>query len=182
MCFTYDVKVIVMLCKLFENYKEKCANYWEKDLKNFKIEKINYDIEIDKGLKIRNFKIINKNNGIVKKVIQIHLTNWDDHTAPISIYSQIIKIIDLVDKYRGSSPVTLHCSAGVGRTGTFLSIYNLYHEIIEQLGNINLNEIRFSIMNLVRKLKEMRLYLVENEKQYIFLYQFVNKLLHQKNC
>ena len=36
-------------------------------------------------------------------------------------------------------------------------------------------------MNLVRKLKEMRLYLVENQTQYNFLYQFVNLVLLKNN-
>ena len=37
MCYSYDIKVIVMLCKLDENYKEKCANYWDTNIKNFTI-------------------------------------------------------------------------------------------------------------------------------------------------
>ena len=75
----------------------------------------------------------------------------------------------------------VHCSAGIGRTGTFISVYNLYHEILEQINNKKTIEIRFSIMNLVRKLKEMRLYLVENQTQYNFLYQFVNLVLIKNN-
>ena len=111
----------------------------------------------------------------------MHLTCWGDHTAPISNYYKIIKIINLVDKYKQNSPAVVHCSAGVGRTGTFISLYNLYNEIIRQINNKFLREIKFSIFNLVRKLKEMRLYLVENEDQYILLYQFVNRLLNEKN-
>ena len=57
----------------------------------------------------------------------------------------------------------------------------MYHEILEQINNKNLKELKFSIMNLVRKLKEMRLYLVENQTQYNFLYQFVNLVLLKNN-
>ena len=181
MCYTYDVKIIVMLCKLDEDYKEKCANYWDTNLKNYNIEKTSETIQLNDGLRMRKFKIINKDNGIGKNVIQIHLTCWPDHSIPDTAYNKIIDIINLVDKFKGGSPVVVHCSAGIGRTGTFISLYNLYHEISEQISNIKIKEIKFSIMNLVRKLKEMRLYLVESENQYKFLYQFVNIFLKQNN-
>ena len=72
----------------------------------------------------------------------------------------------------------MHCSAGVGRTGTYIAMYYLYKEIMEQKdGNI----ITFSIFNLVRKLKEMRLNLVENIMQYQLLYIFAYFLLNERN-
>ena len=181
MCFFYDVNLIIMLCKLKENNLEKCVNYWENNTNKYQIIKTNNDIMIDNGLIIREFQIVNKVNSTSKNIVQVHLTSWDDHTAPISNYVKIIKIINLVDKLRKNSPVVVHCSAGVGRTGTFISLYNLYNEIIRQINNKYVREIKFSILNLVRKLKEMRLYLVENENQYYFLYQFVNQILTERN-
>ena len=181
MCFDYNVKIIVMLCKLDEDYKEKCANYWDTNLKNYNIEKTCETIQINEGLRMRKFRIVQKDSGIEKNIVQIHLTCWPDHSIPDTAYNKIIDIIHIVDEFKENSPVVVHCSAGIGRTGTFISLYNLYHEIYEQINNINSNEIKFSIMNLVRKLKEMRLYLVESENQYIFLYQFINLFLKQNN-
>ena len=209
MCYSYNVKVIVMLCKLDENYKEKCANYWDTNLKNYIIQKTSETIQLNDGLRMRKFRIIRKDNNkdnnkenkeinnnyiinnnniynnnnkdIGKDIIQIHFTCWPDHSIPESAYYKIIDIIHMVDKYKGGNPVVVHCSAGIGRTGTFISLYNLYHEITDQINNLKIKEIRFSIMNLVRKLKEMRLYLVESENQYTFLYQFVNLFLKQNN-
>jgi len=187
MCYTYDVKVIVMLCKLDEDYKEKCANYWDTNMKNFKIEKIENTINFTQNTKIRKFRIYNLNQDIEgindreKIIYQIHFTCWPDHSIPENSYNEIINIIKIVDKFKDDKPVVVHCSAGIGRTGTFISVYNLYHEILEQINNKKNIEIRFSIMNLVRKLKEMRLYLVENQTQYNFLYQFVNLVLIKNN-
>ena len=186
MCYTYDVKVIVMLCKLDENYKEKCANYWDTNIKNFKIEKMENTINFTNDIKIRKFKIYNLNLDISsedreKIIYQIHFTCWPDHSIPENAYNDIVNIIKIVDKFKEDKPVVVHCSAGIGRTGTFISVYNLYHEILEQINNKKNIEIKFSIMNLVRKLKEMRLYLVENQTQYNFLYQFVNLVLIKNN-
>ena len=186
MCYSYDVKVIVMLCKLDENYKEKCANYWDTNLENFKIEKIDDTINLCRDVKIRKFKIfkIEKDLEVEDEdeiLFKIDFTCWQDHSIPENSYDEIINIIKIVDKLKDDNPVVVHCSAGIGRTGTFISAYNLYHEIMEQINNKNIRELKFSIMNLVRKLKEMRLYLVENQTQYNFLYQFVNLVLIKNN-
>ena len=193
MCYNYDIKIIVMLCKLDENYKEKCANYWDTNMKNYKVEKIDETIQLSKDIKMRKFRVwklgeeSGQGDGLgmggcpVKNIFQIHLTCWLDHSIPDNSYNNIVNIIKLVDKFKEDKPVVVHCSAGIGRTGTFISIYNLYHEILEQINNKEKNEIKFSIMNLVRKMKEMRLYLVENQSQYNFLYQFVNIFLLKNN-
>ena len=184
MCYNYDIKIIVMLCKLDENYKEKCANYWDTNMKNFKVEKVDETIQLNKEIKMRKFKIWRVGGGGgggAKKIFQIHFTCWPDHSIPDNSYNDIVNIINIIDEFKEDKPVIVHCSAGIGRTGTFISIYNLYHEIMEQINNIEKNEIKFSIMNLVRKMKEMRLYLVENQSQYNFLYQFVNIFLIKNN-
>ena len=181
MCYSYDIKVIVMLCKLDENYKEKCANYWDTNIKNFTIEKIGDTINLSHDTKIRKFKVLKIGNNIEEIIYQLLFTCWPDHSIPDNSYNEIINIINIVDKLKEDKPVVVHCSAGIGRTGTFISVYNLYHEILKQINNKNINELKFSIMNLVRKLKEMRLYLVENQTQYDFLYQFVNLVLLKNN-
>ena len=89
-------------------------------------------------------------------------------------------MIKLTDEYRNNGPIVTHCSAGVGRTGTYIAMYYLEKEITKQIED-KVNIIKFSIFNLVRKLKEMRLYLVQNSLQYRFIYQFVYQLLMKKN-
>ena len=181
MCYAYNVRIIVMICRLKEKDKVKCANYWEATLEKYQIVKVNNEIKLDEGLIKREFSIKNLQDNSFKKIVQIQLTTWDDHTAPISNYYKIIEMIQFIDKNRDKNPVVVHCSAGAGRTGSFISMYNLFHEIIEQIDDYDTEEIKFSVMNIVRKLKEMRLFLVENEKQYLLLYNFVNLLLINNN-
>ena len=59
-------------------------------------------------------------------------------------------------------------------------MYFLEKEIRRQIRN-KVDTIKFSIFNLVRKLKEMRLYLVQTELQYKFIYEFVRHILLKYN-
>lgn len=183
MCYENKVSVIIMLCNLKEKDKEKCADYWNaKDLKNFEITTIEEKLENE--LCIRTLQLISlENKNETRTIKQIHLTQWEDHASLNTDYLNIIiNMITLMDEFKGKRNALVHCSAGVGRTGTFICLYNLYHEIIAQIKYTEkLDEITFCIFNLVRKIKEMRYLSVENEFQYSFLYLFANHLLTNFN-
>ena len=184
MVWEHNCNVIVMLCNENEGGREKCARYWDKSkVKQFnKIEII--QIEKKNNYIVRTLKLFNKSENKEKTVYQIHFIGWPDHGVPNTqdgkIFDIFIEIIELVDKCRGNGPIVVHCSAGVGRTGTFISMYYLEKEIKRQI-NEKFETIRFNIFNLVRKLKEMRLYLVQTHSQYIFIYEFVRYILQKYN-
>lgn len=184
MVYQYNINLIIMLCKLEENNKVKCSNYWDNtNIHNFILEKCGNEFEYKEGLILRNYYLKKSDNEVLPPtIIQLQYTCWEDHSAPNkNSYNKIIDLIEFIKIYNNNQPVIVHCSAGVGRSGTFISLYNLYNIIMKQINDVNTNEIKFSIMNIVRQLKEMRLHLVENEKQYLYLYQFVTLLLNEKN-
>ena len=172
MIFEYDCKIILMLCNEIEGGRKKCSEYWKNKNSIFKIE---YKEEKKKDLIIRNITI--SKDKISKNVTQIQYKGWPDHGIPRieEAYDSFIYMIDFIIKNNNNCPVVTHCSAGVGRTGTFLSIYNLAIEIDKKKNN---KIIEFSIFNVVRKLKEMRMYLVQNDLQYFFVYQFIQIYLN----
>ena len=184
MCDEYNVSLIVMLCNLKENNVDKCADYWHvQNLGHLRI-KLLEEKEDQKGIFIRRISLFNKLKNKEKIFIQIHLTYWEDHKALDGGYfNKIIRIIQIIDgaKKKSYNPCVVHCSAGVGRTGTFISLYNLYHEIIQQIFVTKNEVIAFSIFNLVRKMKEMRIFSIENENQFLLIYDFANYILCDYN-
>lgn len=180
----YNCNVIVMLCRDKENKTEKCAKYWDENNKMEKyIIKIKNEDERENYI-TREITLYNNSSKNQKTIQQINFISWPDHGVPKieggKIFITFIEMINEVDKFRGNNPIVVHCSAGVGRTGTFISMYCLYKEITKQIDNKE-KEIQFSIFNLVRKIKEMRILMVQTEVQYQFIHYFVRYLLSKLN-
>ena len=178
MVFDFKVEMIVMLCSLTEGGRQQCAYYWNENLNTKFNIKVIEEKEYNKYLIIRKFNVTNSNDESIT-VNHLHFTGWPDHGAPIveDVYDTFTTMISKVNEQM-KNPVIVHCSAGVGRTGTFISMYSLYYEIMNQFDRKKYT-IEFNVFNLVRKCKERRLFLVENRYQYVFLYQFVSKLLEE---
>ena len=181
MCFEYYVKVIVMLCQEVEKGLPKCATYWK--LENSPNFEITYkEVEKNDSFIIRKIEVTNKKINERRAFDHIQYLVWPDHDIPKleNIYDQFKILLKFVDEKRGIGPIVVHCSAGVGRTGTFISFYILYHEIIDQLYNGS-DEIKFNVFNTVRKLKEYRMYSVQKVEQYKLIYHLISLVLSEKN-
>ena len=178
------VNVIVMLCNENEDGIEKCTNYWNEKNKMKKYQLSKGKKYVGEKYIIRELNLINILTKKGRLIRQIQFTGWPDHGIPdISggkIFDIFNEMIQLVDQFRNKYPIVVHCSAGVGRTGTFITIYCLNKEIQKQI-NGKEKEIQFSIFNFVRKLKEMRLFSVQTNLQYYFIYQYVNYFLLNYN-
>lgn len=180
MCFKYQVNLIIMLCQVIENKIEKCSEYWKVNsqkyqLKNIEEKKDNQFIE-------RKIVIVDFRARTERTFNQLQFLNWPDHKVPNvqELYQTFVRMIKFTEenKKETTSPVVIHCSAGVGRTGTFIASSILYREISI---SSNKESIEFNIFNLVRKLKEFRLYMVENIAQYKLIYAFVEAYLKEIN-
>ena len=183
MIFDYDVKVIVMLCQFVENSKIKCDNYLEiNELnQNFEIERIEKKEIESKSFILNKLYIINKSTKIKKEVYHINFLDWIDHSVPNleKTFEGFMSIFYLISIKKEDKPLIVHCSAGVGRTGTFIAIYLLYNQINDQLKN-NSDVIKFNVFNTVRQLKEMSVFLVKNETEFNFIHKFIYELLERE--
>ena len=181
----YKCNIIIMLCKLIEENKQKCAKYWDtkNELKKYEINIISKEEKyFSKNIIIiRKIKLINKETKIEKNITQLQYLGWPDNDTPKDngYFEAFNFMFGQLDKLKGDGSGIIHCSAGVGRTGTFIATYFLFKEIIEQKNKINLQKINFSVFNIVRKLKELRIVMVQNHEQYKFIYDFVKCLLNK---
>ncbi|XP_055376748.1 tyrosine-protein phosphatase 69D [Condylostylus longicornis] len=188
MIWEQHLEIIVMLTNLEEYNKSKCAKYWPEkvnDSKHYGDITVTFASEQRfSDFLIRNLNILKKTDNEEneqRQIQQYHYLVWKDFMAPEHPYG-IIKFIRQINSaysvQRG--PILVHCSAGVGRTGTMVALDSLMQQLEEE-GLV-------SIFNTVCDLRHQRNFLVQSLKQYIFLYralldisQFGNTELHAKN-
>ncbi|XP_053260707.1 phosphatidylinositol phosphatase PTPRQ isoform X4 [Podarcis raffonei] len=165
-------KTLVMLTQCFEKGRIRCHQYWPEDnipvtvFGDIVITKLVEDVQID--WTIRDLKI--ERHGDCMMVRQCNFTAWPEHGVPETTAS-LVHFVKLIRASRAhdSTPIVVHCSAGVGRTGVYIALDHLTQHI---------NDHDFvDIYGLVAELRSERMCMVQNLAQYIFLHQCVLDLL-----
>ncbi|XP_074097016.1 receptor-type tyrosine-protein phosphatase S [Cotesia typhae] len=115
------VQVICMLANIIEGGKTKCEQYWPEigqEMKFGKISVTNISHTDFADYTIRIFHV--KCEQETRKIDHFHYTAWPDHGIPLYIQSIVTYLKKLLATPPGIGPVLVHCSAGVGRTGTII--------------------------------------------------------------
>ncbi|KAM7177723.1 receptor-type tyrosine-protein phosphatase O isoform 1-T1 [Macrochelys suwanniensis] len=169
-------QIIVMLTQCNEKRRVKCDHYWP-----FTEEPIVYgDITVEMlseeeqtDWSYRNFRISYADE--VQDVMHFNYTAWPDHGVPTTNAAEsILQFVQIVRQQstKSKGPMVIHCSAGVGRTGTFIALDRLLqhirdHEFVDILG-------------LVSDMRSYRMSMVQTEEQYIFIHQCVQLMWLKK--
>ncbi|XP_072128391.1 receptor-type tyrosine-protein phosphatase eta [Mobula birostris] len=168
MIWEHRVPAIVMLTKCVEQGRAKCEQYWptERPLAiGDKIVTLTSEVTSEDWT-IRDFSLVKGKTGEKYNVRQFHFLGWPDHGVP-STTGILVEFRNLVREYINQhqmrGPTVVHCSAGVGRTGTFISIDHMIHQID--------NDREVNIWSIIYQLRMNRPLMVQTESQYVFLNQ-----------
>ncbi|CAO2143484.1 unnamed protein product [Urochloa humidicola] len=131
---------------------------------NVKITKTEYIC--DDQLELCSVTIQRNETGRVHSLLHIRYSKWDDHEAPNGNtgVQQIIKRLYHIPR---EHPIVAHCSAGIGRSGTTITILNTVERILR--GEWSALE----LVETVRKFRNQRVGMVEREVQYKFCYKAI---------
>ncbi|XP_062411634.1 receptor-type tyrosine-protein phosphatase C [Sardina pilchardus] len=161
--------IIVMVTRCEEGNRNKCAQYWpsmdrETEIFGDFVLKIKKE-DLCPDYIIRHLTIINrKDKSPEREVTHIQFTSWPDHGVPSEPH-QLLKLRRRVNSFSNffSGPIVVHCSAGVGRTGTYIGI-DAMMESLEAEGVMD-------IYGYVVKMRRQRCLMVQVEAQYILIHQ-----------
>uniref|UniRef100_A0A8C6ID95 protein-tyrosine-phosphatase n=1 Tax=Mus spicilegus TaxID=10103 RepID=A0A8C6ID95_MUSSI len=169
MIWEQKATVIVMVTRCEEGNRNKCAEYWpsmEEGTRAFKdiVVTIN-DHKRCPDYIIQKLNIAHKKEKATgREVTHIQFTSWPDHGVPEDPHL-LLKLRRRVNAFSNffSGPIVVHCSAGVGRTGTYIGIDAML-EGLEAEGKVD-------VYGYVVKLRRQRCLMVQVEAQYILIHQ-----------
>ncbi|KAF2886877.1 hypothetical protein ILUMI_19296, partial [Ignelater luminosus] len=168
MIWQENVNYIVMLTNVVEGGKKKSEQYWPNvneclEFGDIKVEY--YSSRVFANYEYRTFAVTK--NDVKRTVEQLHFTSWPDHGVPLYSESLVPFLQKLLAIPQGTSPVVVHCSAGVGRTGTIILCdlclrMAAREEIVDVLKHQhNLREQRVNLVNNIDQYKLVHLVLLE---------------------
>jgi len=170
MIWEQGVLHIVMTTSLESEGKEKCAQYWpdiEESILFGDVVVTNL-LETDHEYYTSRSLQITSNLKESRVIEQIHIKDWPDHNC-LPSPENLVKIIEtlrfsIADETH--TPIVVHCSAGIGRTGTFIAVDCLMQEATTS------NAV--NVFSTVTRLRLYRNQMVQNLQQYEFIYKCIS--------
>ena len=177
MIFYQRSKTIVMLTNLFESGRFKCNLYWPVKTNSpheyGQVQVTLLSLENNQHFVHRRFKIELLNSEEEPfEVDQYHYGKWADHGVP-NTTDGIREILSKIQDADG--PVTVHCSAGIGRTGVFIAIRFLLQEIKDDTVTIE----DLDPVEMVKIMRTQRTGVVQTDEQFVFILRFLQERINE---
>uniref|UniRef100_A0A8B9R034 Tyrosine-protein phosphatase non-receptor type n=1 Tax=Anas platyrhynchos TaxID=8839 RepID=A0A8B9R034_ANAPL len=184
MVWQENTRIIVMTTREVEKGRNKCVPYWPelgstKEYGPYLVENIGEHDALE--YKLRHLCVCPKNNSdAVREIWHYQYLSWPDHGVP-SEPGGVLSFLDQINQKQESipaaGPILVHCSAGIGRTGTIIVIDMIVEAISTKVENF-LTELHWldcdiDIQKTIQMVRSQRSGMVQTEAQYKFIYMAI---------
>lgn len=173
---------VVMLTRTVERRTEKCAQYFPQGKGTsctfgrfrVRVERLR---EVSPDITVRTLRVTETESGYFALLDHYHYHEWPDHGVPE--YTKPLRdLVNLIESTGAKRwPILVHCSAGVGRTGTFCAVYILLRRLFQLLKAKAPSKEQIAkavdVPGVVERLRKQRMGMVQTIDQYYFCYQAV---------
>lgn len=181
--------VVVMVTKTHEQGREKCYPYYPRSMSepdlpvnehdefgdgfthNLHLAGLSHDTEA--RTEVRDIDMTTEEGAETRKVWHLLFEGWPDFSVPEGAdKAALLNMVELSrqkNSNNSTNPRIVHCSAGIGRSGTFIALDWLLQELEE--GSLdNLSDDEDPIQKVVEMLRDQRPMMVQSKPQFVFIY------------
>lgn len=190
MVWEQRVLIIVMTTRVIERGRIKCGQYWpleagrSEDSGHFVIRNIHIDLFQD--FKLTHLDLYNKQTDESRSVAHYQYMSWPDFGVPKSASAmldfraqvkqhQAVAVQAMGSEWTGhpaGPPIVIHCSAGIGRTGTFCTL-DICLSRLENIGTVD-------VLQTVKRMRTQRAFSIQTWDQYYFCYMAIIEYAQRK--
>ena len=183
-----NIDRIVMVTQHKEGVSQKCHNYYpenigdSEDYGNIEVTLASKDDLVSDGTKygiLRMFTV--KKDDEERDIKHYQYTEWPDHGVPLKEDRKtfdtdaFIDFINEVGSNNKEIPILVHCSAGVGRTGTFI-ISHLLKNNLENINDFTYDKIKTKVLELIDIMRKDRTQIVQTKAQFDFIVETIQNI------
>jgi protein-tyrosine phosphatase len=181
--------VVVMLTQTHESGREKCFPYYPQstDSPDMRINEhdefldgfvhdlhlASLSLDDEARTEVRDIDMTTQDGSESRKIWHLLFAGWPDFSVPEGANrAALLKLVDISrekNSDNATNPRIVHCSAGIGRSGTFIAL----DWLIQELEDGSLDETPDDsdpVVVVIEKLRDQRAGMVQSKSQFVFLY------------
>ncbi|GMR48490.1 hypothetical protein PMAYCL1PPCAC_18685, partial [Pristionchus mayeri] len=167
------INVVVVITNLVEDGKRKCDQYWPSTANqpqlhgNYQVSLLSQSTNAHFVHRILSLKIAKSVPPTDRRIHHVHFSSWPDHGVPSSVFP-LLSFLHFIADIHSTGPLLVHCSAGVGRSGSFILIDSMRRRLLSSR-SLNL------AAHLVH-IRRQREKTVQTLEQFIFCHEVVRQM------
>lgn len=191
--------VIVMVTKTHEQAREKCYPYYplsisEPDLRinerdefgdgfihDLHLKELSHDQ--DARTEVREIEMTTEDGSELRKIWHLLFEGWPDFSVPEGAdKAALLKMIELSrskNSDNSTNPRIVHCSAGIGRSGTFIALDWLIQELREGSLDSTADD-EDPVLRVITMMRDQRPMMVQSKQQFLFIYDTLRELWRER--